>query len=644
MTETWHRTSALAGLPGMPKSDRPIRNHGARRGWICRTVKWGQRSNVLEWLETSLPAETQDALRAARGETSGAPEASGVTPSLVPDCCSADRMDARAAVVRAFESFHADLGGPLVAAFRAFADAWASGAVPAQDEVREAVPTFHWSTLQRWRNALLAGGHRALLSGRGGRRPTISEAQAETIAAMVFARPHHVTANQIIEGLTVRHPNETVPSISAVRRHVRRFRIENRLALDAVADPDGHRSRNRPAFGEAGADVSALNQVWELDSSPADLLCSDGKRYTIIGAIDVWSRRAKFLVAPSSCAMAVAALLRRCLLDWGVPETVVTDEGSDYTSKHIRRVLVDDLKLEHVILPPYSPELKPFIERALKTLNHDLVSRLPGFTGHSVADRKRIEAQRSFAARRGKTDVELFEVSVSPEELQHRLDQWSDALYAHRVHSGIGETPFARAASWTGEIRTVDERGLDILLAPPAGGGSRVVNAKEGIKVDGGSYIAGELGRWVKHRVQVRQDPADWGRIFAFAESDTAFPDGTEVRAGTFICVAEDPLRTGVDRAEVAAKAKALARKADQAARKWARDLKRTHAPSAIAAEVLDHAAAAAGAVAIFPKPEAAHENEDIAAAAAAAVRADAPEREPANADLISFYKRKGLI
>ena len=55
------------------------------------------------------------------------------------------------------------------------------------------------------------------------------------------------------------------------------------------------------------------------------MICADGKRYAIVAALDIMSRRGRVLVVPSSWATAIAALLRRCILECGVPETVRTD-------------------------------------------------------------------------------------------------------------------------------------------------------------------------------------------------------------------------------------------------------------------------------------------------------------------------------
>ena len=644
MTEHWHRTSGLVGLPGMP-GKRSIQLHGTRRGWLCRERIWGKRT-ILEWAESSLPAETQAALAAARdgcGSDFGTdphpaeqgPGVSAPAPSLISETPSTSLADARVEVIVAFKAWRKASNVRLVNGCRQFADLWKDGAV-GNDETRVIIKSFHWSSLQRWYAGYHNEGRAALIAGSGGRTGLIdaNADMASCVAALIFERPHHITARQIQEVLRVRFPEDDTPSLGSVRRYMRRFRREHGLVLDAVADPDGHRSRNLPAFGQADAGISRLNELWEMDSTPADMMCTDGKRYAIIGCIDVWSRRCKFLVAPTSCATAIAGLLRRCLLDWGVPETIRTDEGSDYTSQHIRRVIVD-LDVEHDQLPPFSPDKKPFIERVFRTLSHDLIAQLPGFVGHNVADRKKIEGKRSFWARMGLPAAEMFECALTPEELQHRLDQWSDAVYARRPHSGLNEqTPWARAQSWTEPVRRIeDARALDMLLAAPAGDGWRTVG-KAGISYNHGRYVAAELGLHMRRRVQIRLDPADYGRLYVFDE------------AGAYLCVAEDAQRTGVDLATVAAQAKAKRKQADKQGRAWARELSRTQTPANAIYEVLDHAAEAAGTVVALPKQAQAHETDGVAAARAAVTTVNTIEdAQIARADkLVEFYRKEGKL
>ena len=203
---------------------------------------------------------------------------------------------------------------------------------------------------------------------------------------------------------------------------------KNARDLLAVTNPDCDRSRHRPAGGDAAARIVHLNQLWELDSTPADVICADGRRYAIVAAIDIWSRQARVLVVPTSRAAAIAALLRRCILEWGVPEAVRTDEGKDYTSRHVLGVLAD-LEIEHRPCPPYTPEAKPFVERFLGTLTRDLFATLPGFSGHDVTQAQALRSRKSFAARRGEDDTVIYGAELTAEALQERCDFWCDAVY-----------------------------------------------------------------------------------------------------------------------------------------------------------------------------------------------------------------------
>ena len=409
----------------------------------------------------------------------------------------------------------------------------------------------------------------------------------ETLEALIFGLGDHLTAVHAHRTLLARHGR--TPKVQTVRAWLRRWRRENARDLLAVTNPDCDRSRHRPAGGDAAATVLRLNQLWELDSTPADVICADGRRYAIVAAINIWSRQARVLVVPTSRATAIAALLRRCIMEWGVPEAVRTDEGNDYTSRHVLGVLAD-LEIEHRPCPPYTPEAKPFVERFLGTLTGDLFATLPGFSGHDVAQAQALRSRKSFAARRGEDDAVIYGAALTAEALQERCDVWCDAVYGRRPHSGLGgASPFARRASWTGPVRRVhDERALDALLAEPAGGCWRTVR-KAGVRLDNADYIAGELGLLVGERVGIRRDAADPDRIFVYRED------------GTFICVAEDPGRTGADRAAIAACMTANYKASRKAARKRARDLVKRQRPGDTMDQVLARAGIEAGRVVALP-------------------------------------------
>ena len=293
MTNRWHRAADLAGLPGMPKSARSIRLHGAKRNWISEPVP-GDRRGARRWLESSLPTETQAALCARRGEDVSA----GAKEPLAVDTGDGrgEMADARLEIVTAFETWLRPRGLALVPALKQFSDLYRLAGAGVSAETYALVPSFSWNTLQRWRAAWRDRGILGLVPGAGGRGSTIDADPdfRETVAALVLANPDHITARHIARVLRARFSDRAQPGIDAIRRWVRAWRARNRRALSAVSDPDGHRSRRMPAFGDAaGMLVDGLNALWELDSTLADVMCVDGKRYALVAGIDVWSRRAK---------------------------------------------------------------------------------------------------------------------------------------------------------------------------------------------------------------------------------------------------------------------------------------------------------------------------------------------------------------
>ena len=379
-------------------------------------------------------------------------------------------------------------------------------------------------------------------------------------------------------------------------------------------NPDRYRSHRAPAIGDAAAGIVRLNQLWELDSSPADVICADG-RHTLIGAVDVYSRRARVLVRPTSRATTIAELLRCTLLGWGVPETVRTDEGKDYVSRHVSRVLAD-LKVEHDALPPYSPEKKPFIERFFGTLTRGLLAYLPGFAGHNVAQRQAIRERQSFAGRRGESGADAFQVELSAAELQEWIDEWIETAYEREPHGGLGgRIPFEVAAGQPFR-RIENERALDILLAPPPGGSKFRRVHKGAVKVDGGTYFAAELAPFSGLDVEIRLDPGDLGVVYAMAGD--VIPRGVDSSPGQFVCQAKDAARLGTDRAEEAARAKAFARDADRKGREHARALKRRYRPERFMGGALDRARRDADRLVAFPAAGTAHASPGLDEAAKA--------------------------
>ena len=618
--KAWLTPSELVGLPGLPGTERGLRKASDREGWHWR--KRQGRGGGREYHVSSLPqaARVEIARRAAQAQikvNEAVPvTGSGAAYEALP-ATSQQRADAKLEILRAFEAFKAAGGLAYLSARFAFAAAYNAGGIEVEPWVRAAVRSTSGGTLQRWRSAARKSGA-AALGGRYGNRKgsgliDTDDAIHELVVGLMTTVPH-TSAKHVMAALRARlGDSRPLPSFRTVQRFMRQWRTENAVALTAVANPDAHRSRYLPAFGTADAEVVRLNQVWEMDSTPADvmLLGEEGRpeRHAVIGVVDVLSRRGKLLVARTSRASAIASLLRRAILDWGVPEVAKTDQGQDYVSRHMRRALID-LGIEQHLCPPFTPEGKPHIERFFGTVTRDLFELLPGYIGHDIAGRKSIESRKSFGARLGEDDGTAFRVDLTPDELQARCDTWCDSVYARAPHSGIGgRSPFEAAAAWRGAVRRVaDERALDLLLAEaPGGDGYRVVG-KKGIRLDSTHFIAGALGAWSGETVHVRYDPEDLGRIHVFDPED-----------GAFICTAEAPERTGIDRRAVAIEAKNQQRAVAKGARAEARRLAARIKPHTVVDDILAKAAEAAGRVVALPRPGEAHETPGLDAAAEAA-------------------------
>ncbi len=505
--------------------------------------------------------------------------------------------DARYALLQARDAFLAATRLPKKKGSLLYIKELKAGTIKLDEEMMAAVPrrkgkvALSWATLYRWEKAYHERG-RAGLAGQytSTRETSVPEHMRLFIQAMLTDHPH-VSIPSLVAAMEARFDGQAIPGSSSIRRYAEKWKKENASLMLFITNPDEWKNRNMFAFGDASEQVERLNQLWEFDSTPTDVMLTDG-RHTIIGVIDIYSRRAKMLISPTSKAESVAALTRWAMLDWGVPEHAKTDNGADYVSKHMVRVF-EDLEINQILCPPFTPECKPHVERFFRTFSHSIVELLPGYIGHNVADRKAIEARRTFAQRLMKQGADPVEINMSSDDFQKICDRWVTAMYHHNPHSSLGgKTPAQMAREWSGPVRRIaNERALDILLCPAADGeGTRIVG-KKGVKVESAWFFAPELAGHEDQQVRVLLDRADFGTVHVFGVD------------GVFICRAINPDRTGHDRAEIAAKAKAVQSKVIRAAAAEAKKVAREAKTRFIAEEVLGHRERQIANIVEMPKP-----------------------------------------
>lgn len=512
-----------------------------------------------------------------------------------------NRANARAWILRAWAHTRERLQCTRDAAVKVLIAEYQSGALAVPEQYTDALPrldkprAIDRATLYRWDTLLREHGISALVPSYGNRKGSGVIAQDKALNAIVVGammKYPHITGKKAREYIAAKRDQGAqvpYPSARTIDRYLAGWKRENAQLWTYLTNPDQWKNVFLAAHGSHTERVKRLNQVWEMDSTPGDWLLQDG-RHTVIGVIDLYSRRLMLLVSKTSRSVAVCQVYRRAVLAWGSPETVRTDNGKDYVAEQFTGLL-RDMEIRQELCIPFASEQKGTIERALGTMSHGILDLLPGFIGHSVSDRKVIEARKSFASRVMDRDG-VVEVALSSGQLQEILDRWVSAVYERDSHSGDGmkgRSPFEVAAAWTGPLRRVqDERALDALLAELAG--TRIIQ-KKGIRHDHHWFIHPDLPEYTGQEAALRLDEHDLGRLYVYVDS-------------RFVCRAECPDLVGIDRKEWAAVAKAQQKRKlaeqSQEYRQYKRDLK-----DDIPAVVMEHRMDQAdNVVALQPKGE----------------------------------------
>lgn len=536
---------AAEELPGLPTTESAMIRFARRENWRSYPSMCRARSGPgggYEFHYTLLPTLAQVTYVQRHMVVGGdpAPEAETAEPagsSPLTDRARIER-DARLAVVAAFETFSRGLRNTAVqAAMFNFVDRWNMGFIQADPWVKEALPHISQRSVFRWRSAKLKGQKDALAvdrsaarKGKGLLETAVNGELKAFILAWVVKAPH-LTADTI-RGYCKDHFGSEIadrngelkpmPPERTFQHFIANLRDEEKVIITKMTDPDAFKSKMKLSGTGMLRHIKNPNQMWMIDASPVDALCTDG-RHSLYACIDVATRRVVITLSKTPRASAVGLMMRKAILMWGPPKIVKTDNGSDFVAVSIQRLFAD-LQIEPDICDAYSPEQKGHVERVIGTFQRQVGPQLPGYIGHSVADRKAIEGRKSFAQRLGADEKDLFEVSLTAAELQQKIDDWLEYVYHEAVHAGLkGQTPNAVAAASTVKIERVDERALDALLMPVAGKNGHRTMTKQGIKNDGFYYLVGTILPGTD--LFCRMDPIDMGRMYVFDGDDGRFLD-----------------------------------------------------------------------------------------------------------------------
>lgn len=515
----------LKGLPGLPQSDRGLRDYlltlpqRPRRG----------RGGGIEYLAEALPELTQQAIAHREAVNSfpfeiksnyGCPD-----PILRAEGILAD---ARAWYVSALSDFRATHDLCATTARKYFLKGIEFGLISIPSNVADVVSRVSETTLRRWQSLLKTDGIDRLNGRWQGRKSIVPEQVVESV-------PHLLchSARKIEEWLRLALKGIVIPSARTISRIKERFKKSQPGEwLRSIEGEKSYKNKFKGREGSRSEGVTRPNQRWELDGTKTNVLLSvllnDGKRYWIVAAIDVYTRRTIVYLSPDNNSRAILnGLLAKAIERFGIPEAVRIDNGSEYANNFFDTVC-DQLGIEIERCNPGCPEEKPHIERFFGTMTRDFETAQAGFVGANTTQR---QAWLDSVA------------TLSPQEFAEKLDRWVD-YYNNRRHSSIKQTPNERwssgVASGVSIRRVADPDLLRLLILEPVKGTTRQIQPK-GISVNGNWYFAldGEYERRRLQNVVVKRDPLWMDRVYCF-----------DLKGGRYLFIAICPELSGQTRGE----------------------------------------------------------------------------------------------
>lgn len=316
---------AKAALPGLPSSRQGLEKRADTEGWaqrngLCRKRKGS--GGGMEYSVDLLPLEARQALVERAGVFSSDIEPSRTWTNGDPlSREERDRSDAKLHVLSLFDAFRLAKDLSHRDARQVFPLAWNSGSVTAPDWVRTYVPSLSKKSLDNWPKIRREQGDDALgldQRGRPGRIDSAADGQARMRLTALIAANEFLTGEQIKDYMRENFDDELGDvSTRTVQRTRARIEKEDRNVLMRMRDPDAWRSKVEIS-GTAMITAAGLNDLWEMDASPADVMLRGKRRHSIYMSVDVWTRRTIITVTQTPRASAVAALTRKCLIEWGI--------------------------------------------------------------------------------------------------------------------------------------------------------------------------------------------------------------------------------------------------------------------------------------------------------------------------------------
>jgi transposase InsO family protein len=179
-------------------------------------------------------------------------------------------------------------------------------------------------------------------------------------------------------------------------------------------------------------------EIWQMDVAHLFI-----PRIPVLYLVVIIDDHSRFCVAAELChdqrAQTPAGVLHEACIRYGIPQKLLTDQGSGFYSWSKEQTLfqeyLDDQKIEHIVAEPHSPQSQGKVERLIQTIRKDFLSQAK---------------------------------LISFEDAQVQIRSFRDSYNTDRPHQGIGSgRPVDRFYGVAGEVEQAESRlaGRDLDLS-----------------------------------------------------------------------------------------------------------------------------------------------------------------------------------
>ncbi|WP_347505837.1 DNA-binding protein [Pseudomonas anguilliseptica] len=524
----WFTAQELAGLPGLPTTDRNVRLMAEREGWE------GQRrigSKAVEYSFAVLPAEAQAGILARlvqQEQPQEAPKPTAPHSLISPkrDGLSASRLnDDQRSVMSARVSFVREIErmSQVVSQQRAIltlvGSPYLAERVERANDRKSADRSLSERPLKRWLADYRKHGEVALAPIR--RKQDVTMPSWAPLFLKHYQRPQKPSVVAAYEAFSAEYPG--APGIHAIRRYLAKLSPQQREHGRMGA----HAIKSLKAMKRRAADTLWPNDVWVADGHTFDAevinpLTGQIFRPEVTLIIDWGTRRiVGFSVNLAESTIATLDAIRDSVSRCGMYKVFYVDNGSGFDNAVVYEVN-DRLggTITHSL--PYNSQARGVIERPHKTILVRLAKTYDSYIG---ADMDKDAATRVHRLSRKQltqgiqpTQIPTFATFFA--DLQNALD-----VYNHNPNRGLPkvrdlDTGLMRHQSPMDSWKSAQADGWEPLKADADVVASlvrpqvvRTTNRAE-VRIFGGIYFLRELEEFHGEEVRVAYDFRDASRVW----------------------------------------------------------------------------------------------------------------------------------